>query len=346
MKNLFVYLFALGSTFFTIPANAQQDSTSAFHLGFMYPLSTNGKAAGQISNHFSLHFLSGYSKNETGLALSGLANIIRERADGVQIAGIINHTGQSASGVQLAGIGNYVKDTASGVQISGLYNIAGTAHSQIAGFYNMSKGDIKGVQIAGFGNKATDVHSQIGGFINIARHVKGVQLAGFLNIAESSDYSIGVINLVKNGEKGIGVYLDETMTTTIAFRSGGRKLYSVVGVGYNHRPGGSQYLALEGGVGTNWNFSHNLRLKGEVVSRVLTDDFDEDGYHIVSLRLLPAVKIANRVEIFGGPSVNYTYYDKEDDQFPFPVRHIWTNKHPEDFHGLHIGWTAGLQILF
>lgn len=346
MKNLLTGILILGTVLFSVRSEAQQDSTSAFHIGFMYPMSTNGKAAGQIVNHFSLHFLTGYSKGETGAAISGLANIIRENAGGVQIAGIVNHTGHNATGVQVAGIGNYVRDTASGLQVAGVYNLAGTAHSQVAGVLNISKKDVRGVQVSGFANRAENVHSQIGGFINIARRVKGVQLSGFLNIADSSDYAIGVINLIRNGEKGLGASIDETMTTTLAFRSGGRRLYSIIGVGYNRRPSGSEYLALEGGIGTNWNFNPTFRLKGEIVSRVLTADFDDDTRQTVSLRIMPAAKIANRVEIFGGPTLNYAFRDKEDDHFPLPEKYLWSRRSGDDFHGIYIGWTAGLQVLF
>jgi hypothetical protein len=49
-----------------------------------------------------------------------------------------------------------------------------------------------------------------------------VQIAGFINIADSSDYSIGIINIIRQGEKGIGVSVDETKTAMVSFRSGGR----------------------------------------------------------------------------------------------------------------------------
>lgn len=325
---------------------AQKDSTSTFHVGFIYPLSTNGKAAGEISNRFSFHFLSGYSKNETGFALAGLANIIRNNAEGVQVAGLINQVGGKASGAQIAGIGNYVRDTTRGIQVAGVYNLSGAVDNQVAGVFNHSKGNVRGVQVAGVGNRAVDVNSQIGGFINIARHVSGVQLSGFLNIAESSDYSIGVINLIKNGEKGLGAQLDETMTTTIVFRSGGRKLYSIIGVGYNKRPGGDQYLAMEGGLGANWKFGPMFRLKSEAVSRSLMKSFDDDGVQMVTLRLLPALKVADKLEFFAGPSFSFTYYDKEDDDFNFPFTPIWTREKGDRFNGLNFGWTAGLQVHF
>src|SRR5690606_33844755 len=115
------------------------DSTSAAHIGVIYPLSTNGKSAGSISNHFSLHLLSGYSKSETGLALSGLANIIRENTTGAAIAGLVNQVGENAHGVQIAGIGNYVKDTASGVMIGGIYNVAANSRIQLGGIANFVK---------------------------------------------------------------------------------------------------------------------------------------------------------------------------------------------------------------
>ena len=75
--------------------------------------------------------------------------------------------------------------------------------------------------------------SQIAGFMNIARKVKGVQIAGFINIADSSATPIGLINIIRNGEKSISISADETLTWLLSFRSGGKILYGIVGGGYH-----------------------------------------------------------------------------------------------------------------
>lgn len=120
----------------------------------------------------------------------------------------------------------------------------------------------------------------------------------------------------------------------------------MIGLGYNERPGNDRYLAFEGGVGTNLALTSNFRIKAELVSKVLTRDFDDDSRHSVSLRALPALKMANRIEVFGGPTLNYMYYERNDSSFPLPRRYLWNTTAGHDFHGIHLGWTAGVQVLF
>jgi hypothetical protein len=36
-----------------------------------------------------------------------------------------------------------------------------------------------------------------------------VQLSGFINIADSCDYPIGLVNIIKNGDAAIGASIDE-----------------------------------------------------------------------------------------------------------------------------------------
>ena len=220
---------------------AQQNDTkkAVVHLSFWDPIGTNGKEAKNFTNVFSFNVLYGLSKSEQAFTLSGLASVIKEDASGVQIAGLTNVIGDSASGVQIAGLANTVGDSASGVQIAGLVNAIGDdAYGlQIAGLVNATGANIYGLQIAGIGNKSANVEGmQIAGIFNKAKKVKGVQL-GVVNIAESSDYPIGVVNLIKDGEKGIVLTFDELQNLTATFRSGGRILYGIVGLAIilNHR---------------------------------------------------------------------------------------------------------------
>ncbi|NBA88897.1 hypothetical protein GVN16_24190 [Emticicia sp. CRIBPO] len=312
------------------------------HVGLVYPLSTNGVSAPEISNAFSLHAISGVSKNEQSVAIAGVASIVKEHVRGVQISGVYNHAGISVHGAQIAGFGNYAKTRVEGAQIAGFMNMTGPVNSQIGGFLNVAT-DVKGGQIAGFMNKSGDVNAQVAGFINIAKKVKGVQIAGFINIADSSDYPIGIINIIKNGEKSIGVSYDESGTALATFRSGGRVLYSVLGVGYNLKETHTNYYALEAGIGARLYSGKIFRLNAELATQVLTD-FREDPYSKNTLRILPTLRIGNRVEVFAGPSLNYAYYDR-DDHHAFVKKFIWKNKNSDDFHGFHVGYNLGVQIV-
>lgn len=339
---------------------AQRDTAPA-HIGFIYPISSNGKQAASITNRFSLHVIAGLSKGETGVAIAGVANVVKENAHGVhmagvanvigkdaggaQLAGFANVTGNNAEGAQLAGFGNIVAHDAKGAQIAGFINLAENAGAvQIAGFTNIARKDVKGAQVAGFLNKAGDVNVQIGGFANVAKKVRGVQLAGLINIADSSDYPIAIFNFIKNGEKSVAVTIDETMTGIVSFRSGGRVLYGIAGIGYNFRNNAKAMYAAEGGLGAHIPLGSSLRINLEAVSHTLTD-FDGGHYNKNSLRILPALKLGSRFEAFAGPTLNYVSYEREND-YDFVKKYIWKNNSSKDFQGLFVGVNAGVQYIF
>jgi hypothetical protein len=196
---------------------------AAFQFGFVPPLSTNGFSASQYTNGVSINALLGISKNETGFALGGIANVITNSASGLQIAGLCNFVGNDGRGLLISGLFNAVGNDYTGGQLAGLLNRSGNvAGIQTAGLGNHAK-SITGVQVAGLGNRTGDVAGvQIAGLVNVAQHVSGVQIAGIVNIAEDSDCPVGLINLIKNGEKGIAVTYNETGITVVSFRSGGK----------------------------------------------------------------------------------------------------------------------------
>jgi hypothetical protein len=284
---------------------------SPVHVGLIYPLSTNGRQAAAYSNGFSLHAIAGVSGEETGIALAGFALVVKDSAKGLLASGFMNSTGSSQ-----------------GVNMAGFINVSGNAGTQIGGFMNMAK-DVKGVQAAGF--------------INIARKVSGVQIAGFINIADSSDYPIALINIIRHGEKSIGVSTDETFTSLVTFRSGGRKLYGIVGAGYNGRDNKDLY-AWEGGIGAHFNIVNNFRLNMELVSMGLTD-FRSGDYFRSTLRLLPALRLGHRVELFAGPSFNYLRSEKGRDA-GLVSHYLWSEKESSGLlHGLWFGATGGMNII-
>ncbi|WP_229208749.1 hypothetical protein [Dyadobacter luticola] len=344
----------------SLVAFAQENSAPRIHIGLFYPISSNGTHAADYTNWFSLHAIAGLSKAETGFTLSGAASIIKENASGAQITGVANVIGQSASGAQIAGAVNLIGGNSSGAQIAGLSNItkndakgaqlagfmnyAGKADAaQIAGFANISARDSRGFQLAGFLNKSKNVHSQISGFANIAKKVTGVQLAGFINIADSSDYPIALFNFIKNGEKSISLSIDETLTSMATFRSGGRVLYGITGVGYNLKDNDKTLYGLEAGLGAHVPVADPFRINLEAVSQTLTD-FKDGGYFKNSLRILPAYKIGQRFEVFAGPTVNYVSYEREDN-YNFIKKFIWKNDGTKDFQGVYIGFNAGIQLI-
>ena len=347
MKNLLRTVIGLHLCFIIFLSSgksfAQSDTIRPVHVGLIYPLSSNGLKAADYTNRFSLHAIAGLSKNEMAAAVSGAANIITQNANGAIISGVINLIGNSAKGVQIAGFANMIKNDAAGAQIAGVLNLSGSASGvQVAGFGNVTKGKAAALQISGFLNKSGDVNSQIAGFINVAKKVKGVQLAGLINIADSSDYPIAILNFVKNGEKSIGFTIDETLTGMATFRSGGRVLYGILGAGYNFKDDGRSVYAVEAGLGAHIPVAGPFRINTEVVNQYLSD-FKKGEYAKYALRILPAYKITKEIELFGGPTLNYTRYSN-DKGYGYIDKFIWSRAGSTYFQGVYVGFNAGVQF--
>lgn len=351
----------------------QPKRIAAAHIGLVYPISTNGTAAHQYTNAMSFHAIAGISSAELSFCAAGVTNIVLDKSQGVLIAGFSNHVRNRVTGLQAAGFMNTVRHHSKGVQAAGFLNISGHMKGaqlsgfvnialdnvkgfQGAGFYNLSMGktrgaqiagfmnnagNVAGVQLAGFMNTAENVNTQAAGFINKAKKVKGVQLSGFMNIADSSDYPIGFVNIVKKGYKSLGITMYDGNTTMATFRSGGRVMYGVVGMGINHKRFEPLY-ALEGGIGANINISKLFRVKLEGTSTSYTD-FEDEIYLKSSLRILPAVSLGNRLELFAGPTINSVQSDDYDGK-GISNNYIWSNYDWGTFNGLYIGFAAGMHF--
>jgi len=291
------------------------DKHSAVQVSFVPPVSTNGKHAAQYTNAFSFNLLVGVSKNERALTLGGLSNIIKNNSNGLQMAGLFNRVGNEGSGVLLSGLANHVNNNYSGLQFAGLANIAG---------------DVDGFQVAGL--------------VNIAKNVSGVQLAGLVNIAENSDYPIGLLNLIRNGEYSIAVTYDETGSTLVSLRSGGRVTYGILGAGYNHVDKGGS-LAVTGGIGAHINISPRFRINNEITGETIGNVTKKPAYK-VGYALLPAFRIGQHFELFGGASLNYMHSDDVSKKDLFTGHSLWKDHSSTKLRQLNIGYQVGMQYIF
>jgi hypothetical protein len=355
------------------------------HIGFTYPLSTNGVAAPEYTNVFSVHALAGVSRAEEafcaagvasvvkdsvrGVIASGVANIIGGDAKGLQAAGMVNYTGHhvkgfqtagflnvagSVTGMQSAGFANVAMKSVEGLQASGFINAADTAtvqaggfinvahtcNTQAAGFINIAE-HAQGAQVAGFINIAENVDgAQVAGFINIAHKVKGPQISGFINIADSSDCPIGLINIIRNGEVAIGAMMNETGTTLFTFRSGGKKLYGIIGAGGNISKDYRAY-AMQAGLGMHIPVTRVFRFNAELTVTTLSDMWWNTDIRS-GIKIMPSVRMGS-VEIFAGPSFNYT--GTNDIQGVGRVGYsVWNYDSRFYTHDLSIGAEAGIQF--
>lgn len=371
-------LLCLGlSLIFCVTVCTQENSSqqSKFQFSFVPPLSTNGKYAAQYTNRFSLNLLIGISKNETAFTIGGIANIIKHNANGLQMAGLVNYIGNEGdggllsglanitmghyngfqmsglinrakvtNGSQIAGLGN-ITQTMNGFQLAGLLNKAENANGfQLAGLGNLAL-NMNGFQLAGLINAAKDVHSsQIAGLINIARNVSGVQLAGLINIAEKSDYPIGIVNIIKSGDKRVSISYNEIGSTIAAFRSGGKYTYGILGAGYNHQSNGSSFVTVVG-LGAHISCTSWFRIDNEINFENISDFADETTFR-TGYTLLPVFSIGSHIELFGGPSINYMETDNINNTVLFPKKSLWNAVGDSKNQQLYFGYQFGIQYLF
>ncbi len=305
---------------------AQEGKMNPAHVGLIYPISTNGTAAPLDTNKFSLHLIAGVSQQEDACLIAGVSGFVRGNAYGTLVSGVSNHVGRDAKGLQIAGVLNRVKGSAQGVQVAGVVNITD---------------DTAGFQVAGLMNRATDVHTQVAGLINVAKRVKGVQIAGLVNIAEKSDYPIGILNVIKEGELQLGLMVEETGNTWINLRSGGKVLYGIVGLGYHFQYDEARY-GIEAGIGAHIITAKAFRLNAEVASAAMTD-FTDGVYGRQSFRALAALRISPRFELFAGPTFNHLLFESDQPDIR-NGRYLWHWRGDDVFNGCYLGGLAGLQF--
>jgi len=312
IKKTFLFTALVITGFYS---KAQEPVANNIHLGFVTPLSTQGKLAKHISPAFSLQALQGVNLNNKGMAIAGLCTRLYGSNRGLLVSGLVNRVNGSDKGLSVAGLYNGAEN-GRGIQVAGLHNQkAGNGLIQIAGLSNYSRYEV--LQIGGIVNSSQYAHTQVAGLINIARSVKGIQVAGLVNIADSSDYPIGILNFIKNGEQQIGIQVYDDASANVLLRTGGRKTYGIIGAGVGNEQK-RRVLQMEAGVGYRIPLSHRLRINTEVVAISKTDFIF--WKHTQSLRTLLGYKISPAIEITAGPALN-TY--KYSDSKIFGDSYIW-----------------------
>ncbi|HCX20870.1 MAG: hypothetical protein CMB80_27770 [Flammeovirgaceae bacterium] len=322
---------------------AEEKSLQPIQLSLAYPIGTAGVNSPNYANRISINMIYGVNGGVDGIVLGGFANVNKGSVNGVQLSGALNVNTESSHGVLGSGFANITLLDASGIQMAGYANYSGqTRGLMMSGFMNRSE-NMDGGQLAGTLNIAEDVDGiQASGLMNIAKSVKGMQIAPLINIADTSDYCIGLINIIKSGEKGVGVTVDETNTTMLSFRSGGRVMYGIVGAGYvlddefNH-------LALEAGLGAILFQPKKVRLRLELVNTTY-EIGDRDTYFKSTLRIMPSFATSH-FEFMAAPTLNFVYSD-QDNTYEAVDNYLWKDNNDNSFNGLYIGFTAGINYRF
>lgn len=315
-----------------------------YQMSLLPGVGSQGMFSSQMVNHFSLNLIGGYSAGTEGFETAGVFNINQQHTRGVQVAGVANMVGGELHGVQVAGIYNTVFQEVDGVQIAGLYNLAksGSRGLQVAGLFNRSNSNA-GHQIAGLMNfSGGSAESQIAGLVNYASQVNRFQL-GLINVAASSDYPIGLLNLVKNGKKSLSMGYDESSALQITLRTGGQKLYGILGIGYLlGNP--NTHFGYDLGFGLMVLDRGSFSLDAEWVNRAATD-FRTKSDITNSFRLLPAFRLSSKSKIFIGPSFNFAVLDYSPEK-RVPGLVLADHKTINHIYGLFGGMIGGFQMEF
>ncbi len=315
-----------------------KEDLNGFHLSGL------GTIAGNNGSGIMISGLLNKTSDFQGLQFSGLANMSNQ-TDGIQIGGLGNIAMGDMNGFQFSGLMNKAK-YANGIQIGGLMNLSDELNGfQFSGLINRAK-NVNGFQIAGLVNAAREVNGfQIGGLVNIAKNVNGFQFGTLLNIADDNDYPFGLVNIIKNGgEMSLGVTYNEVGTTMLSFRSGGRILYGIVGIGFCHELSDNKFMT-EAGFGAHIPISSRFRINNELKGNMVTFTSKETTSHY-SFSIMPAFKIMPKWEVFAGPSIVFLETDNLDNKGMFPNNNIWKKFEDDKLQQLYIGFSVGTHFIF
>ena len=284
------------------------------------------------------------SEDAKGVMVCGLCNMTGEGFDGIQIGGLSNRT-KGMQGIQIGGLGNVSRDMM-GIQVAGLGNVSRKVYGlQLAGLMNVSH-DVYGLQFAGLMNVSHDVYGfQFAGLVNVAKRVRGVQFASILNVAEDSDFPIGLVNIVKNGDKGVALTRDMLGNTVVSFRSGGRYSYGILGVGCNLR--GDMYrVVAEAGYGIQIPVCRWLDVNNELKTAALGFSGNNAPRNFGYL-LAPSVTLWEHCNLFAGPSINFWMSDAAFAESLNLNKGLWRKENGRGIvQCLYVGYQVGVQYVF
>ncbi|WP_400192449.1 hypothetical protein [Hymenobacter sp. B81] len=329
-----LFLSAQAALAQTEPAELPELKTRPFQLSLLPPLSTNGLEAGRVVNRMSLNLFGGYNGGVQGFEAGGFFNLNKHDVQGCQLAGFVNGTGGAVAGAQLAGFVNANAGPAQGLQA--------------AGFGNVSRGG-QVVQLGGFFNVAQTAKAQVAGFVNVARRVEGLQL-GFINICDStSGVPIGFINVVRRGGlRQFELAASDALHTTVSFKLGTPRLYTVVAVGRQFDSrfhwGYGLGLGTQQPLGRSWALSHELRCYSMTNKYFNSDRLDL----LAQYRPTLSRQLASHLSVFVGPSVNVSIADRATDGQPGSRLNIpYSLYENEGSRTRVVGWigaTAGISL--
>ncbi len=289
--------FEIGGLF-----NIVRNDVRYAHIGGIFNITggeVNGLQIGGLYNHVL--------DSVNGVIIAGISNMVLKDVTGVNISGLYSHVGGSNNGVQVAGLAGFAKTDITGAQVGGLYAHSGgnTDGVQAAGLATFTNKSVDGTQIAGLINIARrDVDGgQISGLINYAKKIDGVQV-GLINIADSSSgYSIGLINIILKGYHKLSISTNEAMPFNIAFKTGNKKIYSILMGAADTRTGKKLY-GMGYGIGTDITIYKGFSFCPEVSGQYIYMGDWRSTHVLTRVQFNLNYKINKYIAVYAAPSFN------------------------------------------
>jgi hypothetical protein len=241
------------------------------------------------------------------------------------------------NGFEFGSVLNYNKGNVNGIQFSGVININSgkTRGLQFSGVVNVNSGETEGLQI---------------GVVNYTKKLKGVQL-GVVNVLSDGETGIpvGIFNFVKNGFYEFELTAGELIHTTLNFKMGVERFYTIYKAGYVFN--GDKAVYSSGmGLGGSVLLANKHRLNIDLSSNYINvvNDWQPEANILSKLDLNYKYNFTDKFALVAGPSLN-VYYCKDFDnqeyagllEVPYS---IYKNEKPDSKLYTWIGFNAGLAL--
>ena len=308
---------------------------------------TGGSVTGVQLAGFHNHVLG----NVDGVQASGFSNFVKGNVTGAQLSSTYNHVNGSLTGIQASNFSNFIKGKLIGVQLSNIHNVCWDSvyGMQAATIVNFAHKQVSGAQLSVIGNFANRELNgvQISTIFNYAKKLRGVQI-GLINVSDTSaGYSIGLINIVFKGIHKLVFSTNEVLRYNAAFKTGNKKLYSILLAGYSERKDTASTYSFGYGFGHEFTVAKWFSINPEFTSQFLhTGNWDNTNI-MNKLHLQFNLKLGKYISLFAGPSFTMYYSEQEKGtegvRPPIPDSYHTFNLWDNDVKGW-IGWNAGISI--
>jgi hypothetical protein len=339
-------------------------TTNSFSLNIVagYNYAINGLEIGSAANFIQ--------QDLRGVQMAGAINVTGENVNGVQIAGGINKAMGKVSGTQISGGTNLANTQLNGMQIAGGFNLAGNSsytesngfNGQIAGGVNINRLERTNLQISGGVNKANSVKgTQVSSLYNEAEEIDGLQLTallnktrklnglqlGIVNYADTIENGLqfGLINIVKSGYRKLELSTNETFHFNVAYKTGGRFLYSTL------KTGGGKYLHAGYGIGMIFRKEKTASFNIDYIASAVFNTRKGSDFFLGNMTKIHFdinLKLNKKLQLFAGPSFNFfvpqtnnenglASYTSFTPGIKFINKAIATNK-TQNWWGWHLGF--------